>query len=281
MELISKKTRSEFQEYLVTLTLREIERYFDNHDVLFTQIEPEKLPSGQRRSLVVQYYASIDWTNPKQVRKILNVYSDILIDLNNSQNTWSDDFKKAWNDKLIAYLIKDGYQFNNGKISIVGQIANFDDLDNATDLLDKGHFQEYIERIKKSVDEDPGLAIGSTKELLEATLKIILKELKIPADKDDDIPKLLKKVQKALDLVPDDVDEAKKGAEIIKVLLSNLGQIVIKIAELRNLYGTGHGIDRKRKGLNERHARLTVGVGVTLATFLLETFELKRHDSKK
>src|ERR1017187_3406790 len=281
MELISKKTRSEFQEYLVTLPLREIERYFDNHDVLFTQIEPETLPSGQRRSLVVQYYASIDWTNPKQVRKILNVYSDILIDLNNSQNTWSDDFKKAWNDKLIAYLIKDGYQFNNGKISIVGQIANFDDLDNATDLLDKGHFQEYIERIKKSVDEDPGLAIGSTKELLEATLKIILKELKIPADKDDDIPKLLKKVQKALDLVPDDVDEAKKGAEIIKVLLSNLGQIVIKIAELRNLYGTGHGIDRKRKGLNERHARLTVGVGVTLATFLLETFELKRHDSKK
>lgn len=103
-------------------------------------------------------------------------------------------------------------------------------------------------------------------------------ELKTPADKDDDIPKLLKQVQKALDLVPEGVDDAKKGADIIKVLLSNLGQVVVKVAELRNLYGTGHGKDKKRTGLNERHAILTVGAGVTLSTFLLETFELKRNE---
>ncbi len=64
--------------------------------------------------------------------------------------------------------------------------------------------------LKKSIDQDPELAIGSTKELVEATLKTILTELKIPADKDDDIPKLLKQVQKALELVPDEVDDAKK-----------------------------------------------------------------------
>lgn len=54
--------------------------------------------------------------------------------------------------------------------------------------------------------------------------------------------------------------------------------MVVKVAELRNLYGTGHGKDKKRTGLNERHARLTVGAGVTLLTFLLETFELKRKE---
>ncbi len=278
MDLISKKTRSEFQEYLVSKTIREIERYFDNHDIQFTQLPAEKLPSGQRRSQVAQYYASVDWTNSKQVRQVLNVYSDILSDLTSSTDTWNADISQTWIDKLTKVLLKDGYQFDNGKISIVGQVASFDDLENATDLLDKGHFQEYIERIKKSVDQDPGLAIGSTKELVEATLKTILTELKTPADKDDDIPKLLKQVQKALDLVPEGVDDAKKGADIIKVLLSNLGQVVVKVAELRNLYGTGHGKDKKRTGLNERHARLTVGAGVTLSTFLLETFELKRNE---
>ena len=281
MDLISKKTRSEFQEFLVSTTIREIERYFDNHDIQFTQLPAEKLPSGQRRSQVAQYYASVEWTNPKQVRQVLNVYSDILSDLTSTTASWSADIGQTWIDKLTKVLLKDGYLFDNGKISIVGQVVSFDDLENATDLLDKGHFQEYIERIKKSIDQDPGLAIGSTKELVEATLKTILTELKIPADKDDDIPKLLKQVQKALDLVPDGVDDSRKGAEIIKVLLSNLGQVVIKVAELRNLYGTGHGKDKRRTGLSERHARLTVGAGVTLSTFLLETFELKRNEKNE
>lgn len=277
MDLISKKTRGEFQEYLVSTTLREIEKYFDNHDIPFTQLPPDKIPSGQRRGLVANYYASINWTDGKQVKKVLDVFADILHDISNKGNdSWSQEINTKWFDKLVKLLIKDGYHYENGKISTVGQVANFDDLQNATDLLDKGHFQEYINRIKKSIDEDPGLAIGSTKELVESTLKTILTELKLTFDKDDDVPKLLKQVQKALDLVPDQVDDSKKGAEIIRVLLSNLGQVVIKLTELRNLYGTGHGLERKRKGLNERHARLAVGAGITLSTFLLETFELKR-----
>ncbi len=281
MDLISKKTRSEFQEYLVSSTLREIERYFDNHDIKFTQIPEQRMPSGQRRSHVAQYYESVDWTNPKQVQQVLKVYSDILSDLTSTAKDWNAENNQSWIAKLTNVLLKDGYEFDNGNISAKRQLANFEDLQNATDLLDKGHFQEHIERIKKSIDEDPGLAIGSTKELVESTLKTILTELNIPADKNDDIPKLLKQVQIALDLVPDGVDDAKKGVEIIKVLLNNLGQVVIKVAELRNLYGTGHGKDKKRVGLNERHARLVVGSGVTLSTFLLETFELKRKQKNK
>lgn len=100
--------------------------------------------------------------------------------------------------------------------------------------------------------------------------------MEIVFGKDDDIPKLLKSVQRALDIVPENVDDAKKGAEIIKILLSNLGQVVIKLTELRNLYGTGHGKENIRKGLNERHAKLAVGAGITLSTFLLETFEYRR-----
>ncbi len=149
MDLISKKTRSEFQEYLVSTTIREIERYFNNHDIQFTRLPSEKLPSGQRRSQVAQYYASVEWTNSKQVRQVLNVYSDILSDLISTTDSRNEDIRKTWLDKLTKVLLKDGYQFDNGKISVVGQVAIFYDLENAADLLDKGHFQEYIERIKK------------------------------------------------------------------------------------------------------------------------------------
>ena len=283
MELISKKTRGEFEDYFNSRTLREIDRYFENYG-LVTKLLSDSQPLGQRRTLVREYYAAIDWTNRKQIKQVLNVFADILSELESDGkevNAYSANGSRKQFDKLSLSLKRDGYIFEeNSLIStnpvVADNIADFEIIENATDLLDKGHFQEYVDRIRKSVDEDTSLAIGSTKELVEATLKTILDRLEIGFDKNDDIPKLLKNVQKALELVPDEVDESKKGSEIIKVLLNNLGQVVIKIAELRNLYGTGHGKEYKRNGLNERHAKLVVGAGVTLSAFLLETFELKR-----
>ena len=276
MEIISKKTRGEFQEFFGTKTLREITKYFDNHDIIFTELPEGSNFGGQRRTLVENYYTGVVWTDFKKVRNILEVFEDVLNDLNEIEDHYGSNNNKEWFEKLRKFLLRDGFQFDNRKLSSVGQVVNFEDLQNATDLLDKTHFQEYIDRIKKSIFDDPSLAIGSTKELVEATLKTILNKLNIIFDKDDDVPKLLKSVQKALELVPDEIDDSKKGADIIKILLSNLGQVVIKLTELRNLYGTGHGKEKIRKGLNERHAKLAVGAGITLSTFLLETFEQRR-----
>lgn len=59
------------------------------------------------------------------------------------------------------------------------------------------------------------------------------------------------------------IPEARKGGDAIRQILSGLSQIVGGTAELRNLYGTGHG------RLAPRHARLVVGAGATLSRFLL------------
>lgn len=277
MDLISKKTRNLFQDYFTDLgTLRSIANYFDNHNVDEVELPPEITFSSVRRTKVEAYCYSIDWGNYAEVKKILNVYEEVLLDLSDSVQDYKRKNEIEWLEKLQRFLLRDGYKFENNKLVIVGQVANFDNLQNATDLLDKTHFQEHIDRIQKSISTDPSLAIGSTKELVEATLKTILIHLDIEMDKNDDVPKLLKKVQKGLDIVPDNIDDAIKGAEMIKILLSNLGSVVIKLTELRNLYGTGHGKEKKRNGLSERHARLAVGAGITLCTFLLETFEYKR-----
>ena len=118
------------------------------------------------------------------------------------------------------------------------------------------------------------------KELLEATLKTMLSGKGITVNSGDDIPQLLKAVQKSLELAPDDIADARRGADIIRRTLSNLGQIVVGISELRNLYGTGHGRHAGYRGLGPRHARLLVGAGAALCLFLLETYEQRGGDAE-
>lgn len=276
MDLISKKTRNLFEDYFVTMTLREISNYFDNQNIQASELATNSTTNSERRNKVKEYYQNIKWDNHSDVQKVLNVYEEVIVDINEYSNSYQFDLKLEWLKRLETQLSRDGYVYQDYKLSSISQPTNFNDLTNATSIFDKTHFQEHIDRINKSINDDPALAIGSTKELVEATLKAILLELEIEIDKADDIPRLLKKVQKGLDIVPNEIDNSIKGAEIIKVLLNNLGSVVIKLTELRNLYGTGHGAEKKRNGLSPRHARLAVGAGITLSTFLLDTFEFKR-----
>lgn len=264
-ELISKKTRYEFREWLVSWTLQTIGDLFDNHDVKLISLPEDKLPSGQRRSLVERYYASIDWSNPRDVRRILNIYQDILIEIPSAE----EEVKQ----KLIRCLKKDGYTYEGERI--VSPALDIRLVETISMIgLDTEHLHVHIDRINASVELDPSLAIGSTKELIEATIKTILDKCRVEYDdRKDDIPKLLKLVQQVLELVPDEVDNSKKGAEVIRKVLNNLGSIAVGVAELRNLYGSGHGRGQKYQGLTSRHAKLVVGSGATLCAFLLETYE--------
>ena len=74
-------------------------------------------------------------------------------------------------------------------------------------------------------------------------------------------------------LIPEGIPDTARGADVIKRLLSNLGMIGNGLAELRGLYGTGHGKHGTATGLGARHAKLTVGAAATLTLFLFETHE--------
>lgn len=129
------------------------------------------------------------------------------------------------------------------------------------------------ERMRAAVDDDPALAIGTAKELLETTCKTILHEREVEIDPAWDIARLVKEARAALELLPEDVPDSARGAQVAKRLLSNLGSIAQGLAELRNLYGTGHGRHGRGGGPGPRHARLAVGAAAALATFLFETHE--------
>lgn len=150
---------------------------------------------------------------------------------------------------------------------------SLDDLKQKARSLDANHLAEQIRRMEDSVETDPSLAIGTAKELIETCCKTILSERGQEISGTPDIPSLTKATLKELNLVPEGVPNAARGADVIKRLLSNLSTIGHGLAELRGLYGTGHGQHGSTSGLNTRHAKLAVGAASTLAVFLFETHE--------
>jgi len=138
-------------------------------------------------------------------------------------------------------------------------------------VLNANHLAEQIRRLEASIEADPTLAIGTAKELIETCCKTILAERGKPVSGTPDVSTLTKDTLKELKLVPDGIPEAARGADVIKRLLSNLGTIGNGLAELRGLYGTGHGKHGSSTGLSSRHAKLAVGAAATLTVFLFET----------
>src|SRR5699024_9715166 len=144
-----------------------------------------------------------------------------------------------------------------------------------TDLV---YVTQQITRMEAAIHNDPGLAIGTAKELIESCCKTILEERGVQYGNSDDLPKLVKTTVKELKLTPGDIPESAKAADSIRKLLSNLATVANGIAELRNKYGTGHGKPGNAKGLTARHAKLAVGSASTLCVFLVETHR-SRDDS--
>jgi len=139
--------------------------------------------------------------------------------------------------------------------------------------IDSSYISQQITRMEAAVNNDPGLAIGTAKELVETCCKTILTECGADIPEKADLPKLIKATVKQLSLTPNDIPDKAKAADTIKRLLSNLATITQGIAELRNQYGTGHGKGASSKGLGARHAKLAVGAASTLAVFLVETHQ--------
>lgn len=273
-ELISKKTRNELREYFVGRTLREIEMEFDAVDIACDCAYQPGI-SGQRRTLVEQYYNTLDFTKASDVKKFIKVYENTLNYLEQQVEGQSAFSDAAWTENnfnnLKKWIKKDGFIYQNGVLVSTNRNPAFDMTADTLNSLDSDYISNQLQRINDSIQDDPTLAIGTSKELIESVCKTILDERNIQYDRNDDIMDLVKKTRKVLKLLPDDIPDSAKGAEAIRKLLSSLGNIAHIIAELRNQYGTGHGKSAKSKGLSARHAKLVVGSTATLVTFLFET----------
>jgi len=188
-------------------------------------------------------------------------------------------------------LKNDGYQIIektriSGKPVYIGRFVGTPvspGINSAKDVLsgtDVSYVSQQITRMETAVNQDPELAIGTAKELVETCCKSILNECNVSFSKSDDLQKLVKNTVKHLELTPADIPDRAKASDTIKRLLSNLATITQGVAQLRNHYGTGHGKLSANKGLQPRHAKLVVGAASTLAVFLTETHKVRKSNVK-
>ena len=217
-----------------------------------------------RRGLAEQYYARIDFTSHNDVRKLLSAYSEILLRLQRDNSPEVQD--------LTRRMKADGYSFNGEKFVPLPnkQHPLVESIQELAKTLNLEGLEAEVYRLKRAAEEDPPLAIGTAKDMVETVCKTILEE-RLGSSPSGDLPSLVRAVAKELSLLPESIPDNRKGSDVIRRLLSNLNQVGQGLAELRNLYGTGHGRDGRFVGIQPRHAKLAVGAATTLSLFLLET----------
>lgn len=273
-ELISKKTRTEFREFLVGWTLREIRDEFEAEGIKADK-SYQPLLSGQRRCYVEQFYHTLNFANPADVERLLKVYENILTAgyrrLQSGTGIYDPKTYRESLDQLVAWLKKDGYRYQDGRLVPTGHAASLRHLKTQVVHFNAQYMAAQIGRIEAAVTTDADLAVGQAKELVETCCKTILRAHGAEDVEKLDVPTLVRRTMDVLKLVPEGIAAEVKGAKTIKAVLGSLATVAQGLAELRNLYGTGHGKHGHAKGLQPRHAKLAVGAAATLVTFLFET----------
>jgi Abortive infection C-terminus len=260
--VISKKTIHELVEHLSGFVIREIDAECAAVDMTRDDSYNPNVP-GARRTRAWQYMHALDFKQARDVKRFLALAENLLTATPTSQ------FAKTF----PTWLRRDGFAYENGHIVSTSNVTALSNVRSIATKFDAVHMLEQVKRMNEAVDSDPGLAIGSSKELIETCCKTILGERGHTLSGSENMNDLLKKTRAELKLVPEAVDPSRKGHDTIKRVLSNLGQVAQGINELRGLYGTGHGKDGRTRGIQPRHARLAVYSAAALVTFLFETHE--------
>jgi hypothetical protein len=258
-DLVSRRLRIEVREWLSGWSV-----LGGIHDLFtaegFAEVDHGLEIGGQRRDLVERFYASADWSQHEACARFLRVCEGII-------NEPPDDGSSV--EGLKKKLQREGFEIDElGRIRRPGEALATVVV---SQLSDESAIRMHLARIQDAVGDRPEEVIGAAKDLIEATAKHVLIQLGEPVPANANLPELARLAQRALALHPEVLSPTRPGAETIKKILGALSTIATGVAELRNLYGTGHGQAERTLGLHTRHARLTALVAQAYVTFLLET----------
>ncbi len=188
-----------------------------------------------------------------------------------------EEFNRALGDdgvQIVATKTKFGNIRYQGKGITPSTIDAVFNLQETISGLKWENVDRQIIRIRTSIEEDPELAIGTAKELVESVCKTILSQQGNPAKGNEDLPKLVHTVLRELGLLTSSKEDA-KTQETLRKLLGALSVLVQGTAELRNLYGTGHGRDAKTILSDSKYATLAANSAATIALFPLQAYGIR------
>lgn len=257
-DLVGSTTRGIFRDLMTDSTVSAISTAFQDEGFA-PDPDCRYEDSSVRRQTTQSYLDAVDWTDPRHVGRFLRVAERLF-------NGWEPQGLSQFHQSLR----RDGYQVDEqtAQITPVGPQLSIESI---ARLADPSAIREGFERIRRAISDDPALAVGSAKELIESTAKIVLSERGQPFDDKSDLPKLARAAQLSLGLDPSN-GSGPDGSEGVKRILGAVTTIANGLAELRNRgIGTGHGPATARVGLGVRHAQLAVNAALTWCQLMLDT----------
>lgn len=257
-DLIGRTTRGIFRDLTTDSTVSAIDRAFQDEGFA-PNPDSTYQDSSVRRETTQSYLEAVTWSDPTHVARFLRVVERLL-------HGWDQQsLGKFWQT-----LRRDGYDVNEstGQVTSVGPRLSIESLSN---ISDPSAIREQLDRIRRATSDDPALAVGSAKELIESTAKVVLIELGQAVDDKADLPELARAAQLALGLHPS-AASSPDSSDGVKRILGAVTTIASGLAELRNRgHGTGHGLATARVGLRPRHAHLAVNAAITWCQLMLDT----------
>lgn len=262
-DLISASTRGQFRQLMTDSRVAAIGAAFQdagfapNPDCTYDD-------SSVRRTYTQEFLESVDWTDPDHVDRACRAFERLL-------TGWPDGPEL---DAFYNALRRDGCTVDypgTGMITPPTDRGPLRPWRSLSSITDPAAIQQQIDRLQRAVIDDPAFAIGTAKELVESTAKCVLLERGLPFNDKDDVPALVRAAQEALGLHPSAVTPGPDGSDAVRKILGAVTTIANSLAELRNLYGTGHGRSSVRVGLRARHAHLAVHAATTWCQLLLDT----------
>jgi hypothetical protein len=137
--------------------------------------------------------------------------------------------------------------------------------------INSSYIQEAWQKALERRTTDAEGAITAARTLLESVCKNILDEANEAYDDSADLPKLYTLTAKQLNLSPSQHTE-----QLFKQILGGCQSIVQGLGAMRNRHSDAHGKGALGTTPASRHAELAVNLSGTMASFLLQTWEVNK-----
>lgn len=146
-------------------------------------------------------------------------------------------------------------------------------LTNVTSHADRPAIEDQLGRLRRAQD-DPGLMLGTAKEMLESTAKYVLEELGSPPPPNADFAQLIYLARERLEIRPEDIAVISPQTTAVKKILGAAATIAEQVNYLRNREGTGHGRTLP-SGVSESVAQLVVREACSIVELMFAALDAR------
>lgn len=273
--LISAGTRTDFREALASHTLQQIRDIFAAGE-FEPDLQHQPNVSGERRTLVEQYFANIDLANSQHMKRLLAVFEELILRLGDAPDWETTLSQHGMIGKLQTRMEHDGFQFENGRFVSpkLNRIAVSIPLLIA---LTEESISEHIAKANAKIEADDSAgAIASAYTLVEGFLKEIYMTITGTPFKDSegDIRTLYGAVAERLNLSPKEQSLETYLKAILQGSISQIGGLY----ELANKASDRHA---RKYNPAPHHAKLAVNVAFTLCEFVLSSYHYQQQKQTK